>query len=78
MVNTKIQPPCHGCEERHRGCHASCEKYKAYHEESVERSRQIYDAKKKESEATQFMIESMSRRPGKRHPIEHLGGRKGR
>lgn len=25
----KGETPCHHCEERHAGCHAECEKYKA-------------------------------------------------
>ena len=25
--------PCHGCQERHKGCHAKCDKYLAYADE---------------------------------------------
>ena len=25
-----LKAPCHKCEDRHVGCHGSCERYKAY------------------------------------------------
>lgn len=28
-----IDSPCHGCQERRKGCHAKCDKYLAYAEE---------------------------------------------
>ena len=29
--------PCKGCEDRVVGCHATCDRYKAYHEKNMER-----------------------------------------
>lgn len=40
--------PCHGCENRHKGCHASCDDYFAYAEER-EKARAAMRAERKPS-----------------------------
>ena len=34
-----MDAPCRDCLDRHIGCHATCEKYKAFHDEQMEMRR---------------------------------------
>jgi len=35
--------PCRGCEDRHFGCHAECERYKSWKTEYEETTRALHD-----------------------------------
>lgn len=49
--------PCKGCTERHKGCHSSCEAYKAYDEENKRR----LDAAHMESGVAQYHVDNVKR-----------------
>ena len=55
------ETPCHHCEERHAGCHAECERYKAM----LEQRQAIKDAIKANGEsgriAREFLSDSVSK-----------------
>lgn len=38
-----MKSECHGCEERHHGCHAECEKYKKFRKERDEQIKRRYE-----------------------------------
>lgn len=58
VQRTRDNVPCHRCEERHPGCHAECEKYKAYKERHNEQKEQIDREKRAETNYTAYMIKS--------------------
>lgn len=64
------QPPCGGCQERHPGCHAECEKYKAFAEERHKARDETYRQKKIEHEAQRFMFANRTK------AIRKMGARK--
>jgi hypothetical protein len=49
--------PCHGCTERHGGCHATCPKGIAWKEKDKERRAKIKAARQKEVQVTSTLIE---------------------
>ena len=56
----KGETPCHHCEERHAGCHAECEKYKAM----LEQRQALKDAimaKDSGRIAKEFLSDSVSK-----------------
>jgi hypothetical protein len=75
---SKLKVPCYGCENRHQGCHSSCETYKTFQRENLERNRQIREAKEKDAMITGVKIRSLNKLFGRANVSEHIGGRKGR
>ena len=49
--------PCHDCEDRHVGCHGTCEKYNKWHEEFWKYKRMIF--KKQHPLIKQYINERM-------------------
>lgn len=39
----KTKSECHGCKDRHQGCHAECEKYLKYRQERDEEIKKRYE-----------------------------------
>lgn len=44
-----IGSPCLGCTDRQVGCHGNCEKYKAFKEVTISRSREVQRQKREEA-----------------------------
>jgi hypothetical protein len=61
--------PCHHCTKRYLNCHDTCEEYKIWHKEGLERNSLISREKLKEHEYIEFTIKSV-----KRHRREGRGG----
>jgi hypothetical protein len=54
----KKDNPCHGCNDRHAGCHSSCKAYMDWHEEHVQKQREIRSKIEAENMTNAFYIES--------------------
>lgn len=54
----KKDNPCHGCNDRHAGCHGSCEAYLDWHEQHVQKQREIRSKIEAENMTNAFYIES--------------------
>ena len=46
--------PCHGCTDRHAGCHGKCEAYLDWHEQHVQKQREIRSKIEAETGQTRF------------------------
>lgn len=54
----KKDNPCHGCNDRHAGCHGSCKYYLDWHEQHVSEQREIRSKIEAENMTNAFYIES--------------------
>ena len=50
--------PCHGCTDRHASCHGSCKAYLEWHEQHVQKQREIRSKIEAENRTNSFYIES--------------------
>ena len=50
--------PCRNCEERCVGCHGTCQRYLDWHEQHVQRQREIRSKIEAENTMRSFYIES--------------------
>ena len=53
--------PCYRCEERHSGCHSSCERYKEFSQKRAEELSMIRKKKADEAMVTAVMINSIKK-----------------
>ena len=54
----KKDNPCHGCNDRHAGCHCTCKAYLDWHEQHVQKQREIRSKIEAENMTNAFYIES--------------------
>jgi hypothetical protein len=54
----KKDNPCHGCNDRHASCHSSCKAYMDWHDEHVQKQREIRSKIEAENMTNAFYIES--------------------
>lgn len=54
----KKDNPCHGCNDRHASCHGSCKAYLDWHEQHVQKQREIRSKIEAENMTNAFYIES--------------------
>ena len=54
----KKDNPCHGCTDRHAGCHDTCKSYLDWHEQHVQKQREIRSKIEAENMTNAFYIES--------------------
>jgi hypothetical protein len=59
MATTKCK--CHGCTERHDGCHSTCEDYKAYTQAREEEKAKIKKARDAHSAYWGHKVDSMKK-----------------
>ena len=52
------EPPCKDCADRSAGCHGTCHRYKDWHEQHVQRQREIRSKIEAENTMRSFYIES--------------------
>lgn len=53
---------CYKCQERHVGCHGTCERYNDELEEHIKRKDQIRQEKKKVREICSYTVDSVTRK----------------
>lgn len=53
---------CYKCQERHVGCHGTCERYNNELEAHIKRKNKIKQAKMKEREISNYTVESVTKR----------------
>ena len=74
---SSIKSPCLGCEERHKLCHSSCEKYLSYRAALTEKNRLIRKQKSEESSFNSYVIGAINKAKVKRNiRSKHNIGRK--
>ena len=54
--------PCYRCEERHSGCHSSCERYKEFSQKRAEELSMIRKKKADEAMVTAVLINSIKKK----------------
>ena len=54
--------PCHGCTDRHEGCHVECERYKAADEQHREELRRLWEERNREHELIEHFAEQSRKR----------------
>lgn len=54
----KNDSPCYECPDRHAGCHGKCEAYLNWHEQHVQKQREIRSKIEAENMTNAFYIES--------------------
>ena len=54
----RVKTPCYVCQERHPGCHAGCEKYKAWSEAHQTKKQKRYRAFEAERKLDDFIVDS--------------------
>ena len=59
-----MRNPCKKCEERHVGCHASCEKYMAFYEQNRKIDQKRHQATKLNIYVAEAVISTKSGRNG--------------
>lgn len=62
-------PPCHGCGDRHGGCHAKCRKYKVWKDEWEKKKETLYGIQNRERMLNDFYVagvEKQIKKGGKR------------
>ena len=64
---------CKGCEERHLGCHAECENYKAWKEERDQQKDELYKQKSSEKVISNYTIENVYRAKKRTNPMKKRG-----
>ena len=57
----KDKPPCMGCSDRQIGCHASCEKYKAWKQYSDE-----YNETERQQKQSEYMLRAVKQEIARR------------
>lgn len=50
--------PCFNCPDRHAGCHGSCKAYLDWHEQHVQKQREIRSKIEAENRTNSFYIET--------------------
>lgn len=68
-VMPKSDAPCLNCKDRVVGCHASCEKYKDFHERRMAMQKEIYNKTITEGIADVFRIECTQKKQHRKPPI---------
>jgi len=46
---SKNEPPCKDCADRTAGCHGTCSRYKDWHEQHVQKQREIRSKQEEEN-----------------------------
>jgi hypothetical protein len=52
------EPPCKDCVDRSASCHGTCQRYKGWHEQHVQRQREIRSKIEAWNQTNAFYIES--------------------
>lgn len=75
-----MKVPCQNCESREVGCHAACERYKAFKEERAEQKRKVTEYRKKHAEVGKlrgaYVNDSTARKRGEKSYLNVLNANK--
>ena len=62
IKNDTAGAPCKGCEDRHVGCHSTCERYIKSREEHLKLKDEMFQAKDRQRIADNYIIEKTIKR----------------
>ena len=61
LYRNSVHSPCKDCSDRHIGCHAECDKYKAFKKALNNEHRKEYKQHNAENRATRHEVDSKER-----------------